>query len=234
MPRGLIELGQIMMAAAQRRLEMVSQNISNVSTPGFKAQVRLQEALSAANVEAQTSPEYTNLAQGGLTTTGRAFDLALSGPGFFVVRGEAGFFYTRDGQFERGADGRVVNTSGYVLQSAEGSDLVVRDYDAEIANDGTVLEDGLPIAHIAVMAPANEGALQSLGGSIFVADADNMQSVEAPVVRRGMLEASNVDAPSEMLQMMASMRQAEAGARVVQAYDSLIGQAISTLGRTQR
>ena len=55
----------------------------------------------------------------------------------------------------------------------------------------------------------------------------------APIVRQGMIEGSNVDLPVEMLSTMAALRQAEIGARVVQTYDSLIGQTISTLGRTQ-
>lgn len=233
MTAGLIELGEIMMTTSQRRLQAVSEDISNVATPGFKAHESFEEAITGAAAQADAH-SFTDFSQGGLQHTGRALDLAISGAGFFVLKGEDATYYSRSGQFTRTDDGRVTDPRGFALQTTEGGDLVLRDASVTILADGAVLENGLPVAHIAVAEAQDLSQMQALGGSLFTAPDGLMQETPSPVIRSGMIETSNVDSAAEMLQLMASMRQAEAGARVVQAYDSLVGQAITTFGRSPR
>jgi flagellar basal-body rod protein FlgG len=148
------------------------------------------------------------------------------------MRGGDAVFLSRNGQFERGNDGRLLNPQGFALQSAEGGDLMV-SADAQILSDGTILENGLPVAHVSLVAPDDLEALSSLDGGLFqLPDGANAAQVATPIIHSGMLEASNVDGAAQMLEMMASMRQAEAGARVVQTYDALIGQAITAFGKS--
>jgi len=232
---GLIELGELMMTSSERRLELVSQNITNVSTPGFKRSVSFDQtidAASAANTQRSAIASHPDFSQGALRQTGRPLDLAISGDGFFMLRAEDGrTLYTRNGQFSRASDGRVVSAQGYTLQSADGADVILREDPGEIVNDGTILENGAPIARIGLYAPSDSAQMQAIGGTLFSAPASAMNEIGSPLLRQGMLEGANVDNASEMLQMMAAMRQAEAGARVVEAYDSLLGQSISTFGR---
>jgi flagellar basal-body rod protein FlgG len=97
-----------------------------------------------------------------------------------------------------------------------------------------VLEDGLPIARLGVFEAVEGATIEALGGALFRASDGAMREVETPLVRQGMLESANVDLSREMIDMMAAMRQAEIGARIVQAYDGLVGQSITTFGRTSR
>ncbi len=232
MPTGLLELGEVMVTAAQRRLETVSQNVANLTTPGFRTGVSFQESLSS---EAQMSAPSvsTDFTPGSMRATGEMFDLALASSGFFRVRGESGVFYTRAGQFSRDGEGYLVDAQGMRLLTADGRDLAVGANTIEIASDGVVIEDGAPVARVGVFEAAPDAELSRFAGAYFAAPEGAMAELGAPVVRQGMVEGSNVDLPSEMLGMMSALRQAEIGARVVQAYDSLIGQAIATLGRTQ-
>lgn len=231
---GLIEIGEVMMVTSERHLELVSQNITNASTPGFKKSVTFEEAIGAdTSVDAPHIASRPDLSQGPLRETGRPLDLAVSGGGLFMVRSEDGHtFYTRNGQFSRASDGRIVAEQGYALQGADGGDIVVDGDHPEILNDGTVLENGAPVARIVVVAPSDSTRLEALSGTLFSSQVDNMHEVTSPLLRQGMLESANVDNAAEILQMMATMRQAEAGARVVEAYDSLLGQSISTFGRS--
>lgn len=233
---GLIELGQLMMTRSERHLELTSQNLTNVSTPGYKRHVSFDASIDDAHAADLTRtgvaarPDFT---QGALRQTGRPLDLAISGAGFFLLRTSDGHaFYARNGQFSRDSEGRVVSTEGYALQTAGGGELVLAGDAAEILNDGTVLENGAPVARIAIFAPDDASQLSAQSGSLFTASNEAMHEVSSPLVRQGALEAANVDNAAEMLQLMSSMRQAEAGARVVEAYDTLIGQSISTFGRT--
>lgn len=228
MPAGLIELGEIMVAGAQRRLETVSQNVSNLTTPGYRKGVMFDRVLAGAAGALALS---TDFAAGPLRLTGQPFDLAITGEGFFRVRGENGFYYTRGGQFSRDGEGHVVDGQGLALQTVDGRDLVINDSGVEIAEDGTVIEDGAPVARIGAFAPTLDGRLERIGGAYFAVAGDLVEEASSPILRQGMLEGSNVELSTEMLTMMNALRQAEAGARVVQLYDGLIGQTISTLGR---
>lgn len=231
---GLLELGEMLLGVSERRLEAVSRNVANLTTPGYKASVAFQDLLTEAT-SARTSVSFaSNFTQGGLHATGMPFDLALSGPGFFRLRTDERAYYVRSGQFERTAEGRLVNSQGMALQTNNGEDLIVGRGPIEFVSDGTVLEGGLPVARLGVFAFDSETSIEALGGALFRAPDAAMREVEAPLVRQGMLENANVDLSREMVDMMAAMRQAEIGARIVQTYDGLIGQSITTFGRTSR
>jgi flagellar basal-body rod protein FlgG len=219
------------LSASERRLETVSNNVSNISTPGFKRQISFEEVMSGRE---SASPEAlrqrADFAQGQLSKTGNPLDLAISGPGFFRLRSGDEILYSRQGQFRVGADGAVVNAQGQILQQAGGGDLVLERAAVEILEDGTVLDGARPLGRIGVYVAGDAAAMRSLGGSTFAASEEAMEDAPASALRQGMVEASNVVLGDEMVTMMATVRQAEGGARLVQVYDDLIGRAISTFG----
>lgn len=229
MSEGLLELGEVLLASSQRRLEAVSRNVANATTPGYKAELEFESALGAAGANAPAAA--TDFRPGPLQSTGGRFDLAISGPGFFQVRAGDQLFYSRTGAFERDGEGRLVDASGSVLQSIDGGDVTLAA-DAEILPDGVIVEQGAPIGRIGVFTPDPDAPLRRVSGTYFSAAA--MSPVQHPHLQRGMLEGANVELAGEMLGMMAAVRSAEVGARIVQTYDTLIGQAISTFSRGQR
>lgn len=229
MTQGLLEFGEIMLSISAQRLEAVAQNIANSATPGYKAQLTFEQSLSSGS----TLFRRADLSQATLHQTSSPLDLGLTGPGFFALRDGDRIVYTRSAQFERDAAGRIVDAAGRALQAASGGDLLLASDNPEILGDGVVLEDGLPRATIGVFNLEDPGALQSLGGAFFAAPEGAMAPTEN-TIRQGMIESSNVVTAHEVLQMMTAIRQAETGARVVQTYDALIGQSITTLGRTSR
>jgi len=227
--QGLIESASGILSASERRLETVSNNVSNISTPGFKRQISFEEVLSGRE-SADALRHRSDLAQGQLSRTGNPLDLAISGPGFFRLRSGDEILYSRQGQFRVGAEGAVVNSSGQILQQAGGGDLVLERAAVEILEDGTVLDGERPVGRIGVYVAGDPAALRPLGGSTFAASEDAMEDAPAAALRQGMVEASNVVLGDEMVTMMATVRQAEGGARLVQVYDDLLGRAISTFG----
>ena len=235
MSGGLLDIGEVILASSERRLEIVSRNIANTSTAGFKKEAAFGDVLSEltdVNSPAHAPRSFTDFSQGALRMTGRTFDLALSGAGFFRVRSADGAsYFTRNGQFDRSSDGLLINAQGLILQSANGDDVIVNDEAAEILGDGVVLEGGQPVARVGVFEPTEpERPLQALGGTLFSAP-DGIRDVVRPTVRQGMIETANVDMSSEMVGMMEALRSAEIGSRIVQTYDGLIDKSISTFGR---
>jgi len=171
-----------------------------------------------------------NLSEGKLNPTGNPLDLAISGAGFFQLRAGEAMLYSREGQFRLAADGRVVSPQGYALQQQGGGDLILEHSAVTIQQDGTVLDEGRPVGRIALMAPGDVSTLRAVGETAFAVDGGAVEPVEG-MIRQGMVEASNVSLGDEMVAMTATMRQSEAGARLIQVYDDLIGRVITNLGQ---
>lgn len=231
---GLVDAATAILSASERKLEVAAHNIANISTPGFKRQIGFAQMLGRAEGATSALPEVAvdrNFAQGKLNETGNPFDLAISGEGFFQLRAGDQLIYSRQGQFRRTADGTLVSPQGYVLQQQGGGDLVLDRAEVSFAQDGTVLDEGRPIARIELFTAADKAALRPVGESCFAADGAAMEAVSDPTIRAGMVESSNVEMGEEMVAMMTALRQSEGGARLVQVYDDLIGRAISSLGQ---
>ncbi|MBF0471457.1 MAG: flagellar basal-body rod protein FlgG [Gammaproteobacteria bacterium] len=126
--------------AQQTRMGVISNNLANASTNGFKRDRAIFEDLIYQNVRqagAQSSQDTllpsglmtgTGVrtvataklhTQGGLNQTGNSMDLAIQGRGFFqILRPDGTFGYTRDGAFQLDANGQMVTSNGYALEPA--------------------------------------------------------------------------------------------------------------------
>lgn len=232
---GLIDAATAIMASSSRRLDVAATNVANLSTPGYKAVGITRRATSdaASTFAEQLEQTRAQLDQGKLISTGRTFDIAVMGQGFLAIRVGGAVSYTRNGQFTRTRDDLLVSPDGGILQQAGGGDLIVKAQSPEILEDGTVLEEERATGRIGLFAPADGEKVQSLDGASFDLGTSPV-TAESAAVRQGFLEASNVDTGNEMVTMMAALRQSEAGAKLVQTYDELLGKAFTTLGQGGR
>jgi flagellar basal body rod protein FlgG len=157
-------------------------------------------------------------------------DLAILGNGFFVVSSGNALFYTRAGQFQRDGDGRLVTAQGLALQAKGGGDLVLgTDKAWKVLEDGTVVEDGQSTARLAVVTLEDPKAIAYADNGALSAPSSSVASLDAPVIRQGAYEASNVSGASEMVAIMLALRQAETGQKLVSVYDDLMGRVIENL-----
>jgi flagellar basal-body rod protein FlgG len=236
---GIIDSALSIMSGSERRLATIAGNVANVATPGFKRQVSFSDALSARSDLSPNgfSPQVrtrSDFGQGRMVATGNPLDLAIGGDGFFRLRDGDRIVYSRQGQFHRAEDGSIVNGEGHVLQTAGGGDLVLDDDRVEIRRDGAVLSSGVPVAHIALAAPLSGSSAEPLGGALFALPGGEGEEIAEPDIRQGVVEGSNVTLGDEMAAMMATLRQAESGARLVMVYDELLGRAITSFGQGTR
>lgn len=224
----ITEIAAQILARAERRAEAAAQNITNASTPGYRRRIGFEEMLSLG---APGAPPATDFSAGQLIETGNPTDLAIAGQGFFAVRAEEGILYTRQGQFRRDDQGRLVTAQGLALQSAEGGDLIVAAGAFQVAADGVVTQEGEPVARIALVDFADRVTLRGGEGGAFSAGDAEPAAVAAPAIRQGMLESSNVNMGDEMVAMMEAVRRAETGQRLVTTYDDLMGRALNLFGQ---
>ncbi len=185
--------------AQQTQLDVISNNLANVSTNGFKRARAVFEDLlyqtlrqpGAASSQQTMIPSGLQIGtgvrpvsteriftQGNLSQTGNALDLAINGQGFFQIQMPDGTFaYTRDGAFQQDATGQVVTSSGYPLSPAitiPSNALTVsvsRDGIVSITTPGTAA--ATQIGTVQVVTFVNNGGLQSAGENLFVETASS-------------------------------------------------------------
>lgn len=182
------------MAAQQTRVDVISNNIANMSTAAYRprvaefADLAYQQVLTPGTITSQTgtlvssgiqigtgvrpSTVSMQVTQGALRQTGAELDLAIDGAGFLEVTLPTGdIAYTRDGKLNRSAEGEVVTSDGYPL-----ADGIVIPADAtriSISRDGEVAAyfddaaEGQPIGNISLVRFVNEKGLEALGDNMF-------------------------------------------------------------------
>jgi len=229
----LVQSATAILSGAQQRAEEAAHNISNMATPGYRARRTFAQVVSQADVAqggiAQSAPTLS-MKPGGLSETGNPLDVAIGGEGFFELRGETGSLFTRNGQFSRADDGRLLGPGGRAVQGAGGGDLILTGTEFTISANGDLLEGDRTIGRLSIMTFDVNKAVLDIDGLLTVSPADR-ETVDAPLVRQGFLESSNVALGDEMIGLMEAVRRAETGQRLMNVYDDLMGRAVTTFGQ---
>ncbi len=221
------------MAAQQRNLDVISNNLANADVAGFKGRSETFAVLAAPGepgVGTVALGAHAVFTQGKLERSNGAFDVAIDGDGFFVLRRGREFAYTRDGEFSRSADGTLRNGAGWRLRGVRipADALRVRvtgDGRIQVTSKGGTREIArISLAHF----PAPEH-LRSLDGTLFRETRASGHPRIAPPggqhgprLRFGMLERSNVSIIDAMMQILTAQRAYEANAKGVQAADEML------------
>ncbi len=225
------------MITQNRNLNVISNNMTNVSTPGYRMDRIMQSTfreemiyrydrqgktpvgvVSWVNTADERVTDYT---EGGIRETGDALDVGLIGNGFFVVDTGQGPVYTRNGSFNLDNEGylrlqgvgRVQGTNGPIRLT---TDKVIIDKQGNITSeDGNQFFGTLQIVDF-----ADYGQLTKTTGSVFQAQAQP-QAAQGVTVNQNFLEDSNVSMAEEMTRMISSQRILQSSAQLLKIYDQL-------------
>ncbi len=222
---------------AMRRLEVISNNLANAATPGFKSdQLQFESVLAdlkAGSQEPVYSREtfYTDYSPGTMQKTDNALDLALQGDGFFVVNTPQGQAYTRQGSFQRGTGGRLVNADGYEVLGNNGP-ITIPGGRVEIGPNGVVTVNGVAAGTLSVVDFPKPYQLAKLGSGMFIpANAQTAAGPSTAEVKQGFLESSNVSVVTEMARMIETSRYFETCTKAIRSYDEVTAKAANELGK---
>ncbi len=123
---GALSIARSGLTATGEALSVTGNNIANVNTTAFKgSRSEFADLLatgaggSQVGLGARLIGTSSDFSQGDIESTGRSTDLAIEGNGFFVVRKDDGYLYTRTGTFDLDADGLLVTSDGYPVQAYE-------------------------------------------------------------------------------------------------------------------
>ncbi len=244
------------MMAQELNVEVISNNIANMRTTGFKRQrPEFHDLLynSQRRVGSVTSQQGTMvpsgvqigsgvrtvatpriMSQGNVNGTENPYDVAIKGEGFFVINLPDGrTAYSRDGSFERDANGALVTSDGYTIQPG----ITVPDNakDLAINAEGTVQailgEDTDPtdLGQLQIARFVNKGGLESIGDNLYLETASSgpaQVSVAGDdgygTLLQSHLELANVNAVTEIADLIAAQRAYEMNSRVIQGADEML------------
>lgn len=231
--------------AAMNRLDVISNNLANVNTPGFKKDKMLFESMLAGDKNPPAVPQgttadpilqktdlYIDYTPGTVSQTGNTLDLALSGDGFFVVNTPDGAAYTRQGNFQISADGSLVTADGFPVMG-QGGAIRIKGSAVEVDSMGVVKVDGTVAGTISIVDFPRPYNLVKTANAQFVpaTPQDIPQPAANSGILQGHLEGSNVETVTEMVQMIETTRYYEACSKVIKAYDDISAKAVNELGR---
>jgi flagellar basal-body rod protein FlgG len=210
------------LSADVKALATIGHNVANMNTPGYRG-VRAIPAFDAA------AGLRTALDQGDgvLAQTAQPFDVALRGPGFFVVERDGVLLLTRGGDFRIGADGMLQTSNGDRVQGMSGAIAMPGD-DVRIDAAGDMWSGNQRIAQLQLVDVANAEKLRPAGAGAYRYDGE-LAAFDGEVVQ-GAIERANVDAADETIRLMAVTRHAESVQRAISMYDKTLDAGINRLG----
>lgn len=231
----------------QKQIDVISNNVANMHTPGFKrGRVNFVDVATAGVAADLGAPMESNgngtrihststiFTGGDLRATQNPLDLAIEGAGFFELEAEnGGVVYSRDGQFRVDAEGYLVTVQG--LRLSQPIQIPTDASLVRIAQNGEVTailagdSERSVLGNIELTTFAAEDMLESVGDNRYTA----IDAAGAPVygrpgdagfgkVQQGFVELANVEMVEEMTALVLAQRAYQLNARVLQASDQIL------------
>jgi len=254
--------GEIYMAAAgalayEKRLQIISNNLANANTVGYKqdhGQFRILNLSELPEESTQNSADvstsqadlfwnqfnvYTDHTSGSLKNTGNDLDLALVGKGFFCVQTPDGIHYTRKGDFTLNQNGVLVTRNGWPVMGESGEISVDSEENPNqykkfsVDEQGNVTVDGDKVDSLRLVDFPQPYKLIKVGEALFKAPNSGTSEIQTEDVRvsQGFIELSNVDAVKMMTEMIEVLRGYESYQKIIRSVDEVNSRAINEIGK---
>ncbi|MFH5254434.1 flagellar basal body rod protein FlgF [Burkholderia semiarida] len=217
---------------AQRALGVRANNLANVQSTGFRADLAGAESVAANGYGydsrhlANLTPTEVDHTPGHVSETGRALDVAIAGPGYLAVETEGGTAYTRAGSLQIDGDGQLTVNGRPVL--GDGGPIVLPEHDsATIGSDGTISvmprgeSEIQAVGRLLLVNPDPADLTKSREGLLMSRSGQEYDMDETVMVQGAHLEGSNVSAIEEMMQTLSLTRSFEIQMRLYRAADDM-------------
>jgi flagellar basal-body rod protein FlgF len=224
----------------ERSMDVIANNLANMSTTGFKGESPLFEEYLKAGPTKDQSISYVrdagvfrNLAQGDLTSTGNALDVGIDGNGYFQVNTTNGPRFTRNGRFQLDSGRNLVTAQGYQVLNSTGQPITIPQGSTSISigADGSVATEAGPLAKIGLSSFANSQDLVPAGDGLYATGATPVPDTVS-TMHQGTLESSNVQPIVEMTRMLDIQRSYSSAQNLIEGEDTRLKNAIDKLSKS--
>ena len=255
--------GEIYMAAVgalayEKRLQIISNNLANSNTVGYKQDHGQFQIFDLSGLPAESTLNgdqlntsqsdlfwnqfkvYTDHSGGSLKSTGNDFDLALVGKGFFCVQTPDGIHYTRKGDFTLNTEGVLVTRNGWPVLGESGEISVDGESNPNlhkkfsVDQEGNLSVDGKQVDSLRLVDFPQPYNLIKMGDALFKTEDSGSGEIQAAdaKVSQGFIELSNVDAVKMMTEMIEVLRGYESYQKIIRSVDDVNSRAINEIGTT--
>ena len=244
----------------EARLEVLSNNLANINTIGFKEdravfsnylpgdQNRIigtdPELLFSgdpetlfpylqSNTQVQFEGTQTSFEQGQLKMTGNPLDFAVYGNGFFCVEDPDGTpKYTRNGTFSLNGKGNLVTHNGLIVLGQNGNKITLNSTDISVDEEGNISEDGVLIETLKIVDFDKPHFLVKAGDTLFARADDTVREKDAEdfQIRHGFSELSNVNPIKVMTEMIEVHRAFESYQKIIRTLDETVSESLNKIG----
>lgn len=241
---GILSTSKAGMSANQNKIDIISNNIVNAQTTGYKKLgVEFEELLrdtlnrdsypvndknSTVGIGVKTTNAVRNFTQGNLVESKLPSNIAIDGEGLFrVIKQDGTYAYTRSGDFNIDSTGKIVDDNGNVLDiQFNGSNNYlnagITSENLTINKKGEVLVNNKKIGNINLYVGESYNDFLSSGDNLFVAkEGANISTTNKANIMQGYTEASNVDLGQEMTDFIAIQRAFQLNGRSVNTADEM-------------
>jgi len=230
------------LATEMSAIELLSNNIANTNTVGFKQDLETLQRQGAnplsygmnglvrgtGILDVRTT---VDLNQGSLRDTSGPLDVALQGPGMFGQQSAAGVVYSRNGRFNVSANGQLVAENGNLVLDQNGKPMTVPDLQGQVVvvkSDGTLQVGATTVGRIGVFNATN---WTKAGNALYAPVGGTATPTTATPMQQGMLEQGNVDLVGTMSALMTAERSYEAASQLQRTMDQMLQQGANDIGR---
>jgi flagellar basal-body rod protein FlgG len=205
-----------------KSIEVVSNNLANASTPGFK-----KDAVYFRDMLKQST--YTKMDPGNIRPTGNPLDIAIRGDGFLRVQTDQGVMFTRVGSLSVNANKQLVTHDGWPVLGKNGV-ITLEGGTLRIEPDGQIFDDGSMLDTLDIVRISPESRPEKVHNGYFTTTrgAADIIPAEGVSIEQGALEESNINTVEEMARMIDIFRRYESCQKVLRTFDELQSQLIRT------
>lgn len=242
----------------QNRLDVITNNLANVDTNGYKkegatsqafdtvlaykikdasATSKLPNRIGNMNLGVKIGENYTDYSQGAYKVTDNTFDLALSGKGFFSVEftnkaGETSTKYTRDGAFSVTPSGYLVTKDGDYVLNNNGRRITIDPTQPVVVDTrGNISQNDVYVATIGITDFEDYNYLEHYGENYYQPVEGAKKTEGEYSINQGYIETSNVQIVQEMVEMISIQRQYESNQKIITTTDDTLEIVSNQLGK---
>ncbi len=224
------------MVAQTFKNDLVSNNMANINTTGYKRDIMFMDLMDEFNTNYDNKNILTEFTQGTMKETGNPLDIAFSGRGFFVIENNGKEYYTRDGHFTVNSEGILSTAEGFKVMGQGGMINVSLDGAKtgafSISKLGEVFVNDEYIDMLKIVDFEDYSQLIKEGVNLF-SPINNLKPHEPEMymVLQRHLEGSNVNSVNEMVELISLHRNFESTQKAVRTLDEALGKAANDIGR---